>query len=91
MSAIAMFVRIDGEHVTEGLREALAMLDGASKEAVLDFAAVSRVQPRDLAALEELIKVADDRGIKIELRGVSVGIYKVLKLSRLTAPFGFHA
>ena len=91
MSPIAMFLKIDGEHVVEGLRQAQSMLDGASSEAVLDFASVLRVQPKDLAAMEELVKVAEERGVKIELRGVNVGIYKALKLAELASRFGFLA
>ena len=90
MPTIAMFVKIDGKRVSESLENAQSKLDGSSG-AVLDFASVSRVQPRDLAALEELAKVADDNGVKIELRGVNVGVYKVLKLARLASRFGFHA
>ena len=91
MSTIAMFVRIDGERVAEGLRDARSMLNGTTREAVLDFASVSRVRPQDLAVMEELIQVADERGVKIELRGVNVGIYKVLKLAKLASRFSFHA
>lgn len=91
MSTIAMFIRIDGERVAEGLRDARSMLNGPNKEAVLDFASVSRVRPRDLAAMEELIQVADERSVKIELRGVNVGIYKVLKLAKLASRLSFHA
>jgi ABC-type transporter Mla MlaB component len=85
-----MFVKIDGKRVAEGLQNAQSELDGSSG-AVLDFASVSRVQPRDLAALEKLVDLADHRGVKIELRGVNVGIYKVLKLARLASRFGFQA
>jgi ABC-type transporter Mla MlaB component len=91
MSTIATFVKIDGKRVADGLQEAQSMLDSSSSETVLDFGSVLRVQPKDLAALEELLRVADDRGVKIELRGVNVGIYKVLKLARLASRFGFQA
>jgi|HubBroStandDraft_6_1064221.scaffolds.fasta_scaffold139329_1 ABC-type transporter Mla MlaB component len=90
MSTIAMFVKIDGKRVAEGLQEAQSKLNSSS-EAVLDFTSVLRVQPKDLAALEELVQVAEDRGIKIELNGVNVGIYKVLKLAQLASRFAFRA
>jgi ABC-type transporter Mla MlaB component len=90
MSTIAMFVKIDGKRIAEGLQEAESKLNGSS-EAVLDFTSVLRVQPKDLAALEELVQVAEDRGIKIELHGVNVGIYKVLKLAQLASRFAFRA
>jgi len=90
MSTIAMFIKIDGKRIAEGLQEAQSKLNGSS-EAVLDFTSVLRVQPKDLAALEELAQVAEDRGIKIELHGVNVGIYKVLKLAKLASRFAFRA
>jgi ABC-type transporter Mla MlaB component len=91
MSTIATFVRIDGKRVAEDLEDAQSMLDSSQGEAVLDFASVLRVQPRDLAALEELVQLADERGVKVELRGVNVGIYKVLKLAQLASRFAFRA
>ena len=90
MSTIAMFLRIERERVSEGLREAQSRLNG-SGEAVLDFASVLRLGPKDLAGLEALVNVAGERGVKIELRGVNVGIYKVLKLARLASRFSFRA
>lgn len=90
MSTIAVFLKVDEERVAESLREAQSKLDGSS-EAVLDFGSVSRVQPKDLLAMEELLRLAEDHGIRIELRGVNVAIYKVLKLARLAPRFAFHA
>ena len=89
MPTIAMFLKIEAERVAEGLREAQSRLDG-SGGAVLDFASVLRLGPKDIAGLEALVKVAGDRGIKVELRGVNVGIYKVLKLARLASRFSFR-
>jgi hypothetical protein len=89
MSTIAVFLKVDGERVVESLREAQLKLDGSS-EAVLDFESVSRLQPRDLSAMEELVKLAEGHGLRIELRGVNIAIYKVLKLARLAPRFGFR-
>ena len=33
--------------------------------------------------------MADDKGVKVVLRGVNVGVYKVLKLVKLTSRFSF--
>jgi hypothetical protein len=90
MSTIAVFLKIDEERVVESLREAQSKLNGSS-EAVLDFGSVSRVQPRDLLAMEELLGLAEVHGIRIELRGVNVAIYKVLKLARLAPRCAFLA
>jgi len=90
MSTIAMFLKIERERVADGLREAQSHLNG-SGEAVLDFAAVMRLCPKDLAGLEALAKAAGEHGVKIELRGGNVGVYKVLKLARLASRFSFRA
>ena len=39
--------------------------------------------------LEELASIADDKAVKLVLRGVNVDIYKVLKLVKLTSRFSF--
>jgi anti-anti-sigma regulatory factor len=40
-------------------------------------------------ALEELADRADEKGIKVALRGVNVDVYKVLKLVKLSSRFAF--
>ena len=90
MSTIAMFLKVEAGRVAEDLREVQSRLNG-SGEAVLDFESVARLSPKDLATLEALVKVAGERGVKIELRSVNVGIYKVLKLARLASRFSFRA
>lgn len=47
---------------------------------------VLRVDTGALRAIEELAEL--DSG-KVSLRGVNVGVYKVLKLARLTSRFAF--
>jgi hypothetical protein len=39
--------------------------------------------------MEALAGAADDKGIKVVLRGVNVDIYKVLKLAKLSSRFAF--
>jgi ABC-type transporter Mla MlaB component len=90
MPTIAMLVKIDGKRIADSVQEAQSKLNGSS-EAVLDFTCVLRVEPKDLVALEELVQVAENSGIKIELLGVNVGIYKVLKLAQLASRFAFRA
>ena len=89
MSTIELFLNIDGERVLPTLQEAIASLDGAPGEAVLDFSSVCRMDSASLRALEELAQVADDKSVRIVLRGVNVDIYKVLKLVKLTNRFSF--
>ena len=58
-------------------------------EVVLDFSSVRRIDPSALRAMEKLAGIADDKAVKVVLRGVNVDIYKVLKLVKLTPRFSF--
>ena len=82
---------IDEESVVPTLQEARTKLDGAEVEMVLAFSTVRRIDPSALRALEELARAADQKAVKVVLRGVNIGIYKVLKLSNLTSRFDFEA
>ena len=84
-----MFVNVNGDCVVASLQEAGKALDGAQGEAVLDFSSVSRIDPRTVRALEDFAGVCDEKAVKIVLRGVNVGVYKVLKLVKLTQRFSF--
>ena len=58
---------------------------------VPDPNAVRRIDPGALRAMEKLAGVADDKAVKVVLRGVNVDVYKVLKLVKLTSRFSFLA
>jgi len=85
----AAWLKIEGDSVGRTLQEALAKLNGAGGEVLLDFSAVHRIDPSALRAMENLAKSADDKATKVVLRGVNVDIYKVLKLMKLTRRFSF--
>jgi anti-anti-sigma regulatory factor len=85
----AVFLNIDDVRVVAALREAGEKLDGTEGEAVLDFSSVSRVDPAAVRALEDIARVADEKNVKVVLRGVNVDVYKVLKLMKLTRRFSF--
>ena len=55
----------------------------------LDFSSVRRIDPSALREMEELASIADDKAIKVVLRGVNIDIYRVLKLMRLAPRFSF--
>jgi anti-anti-sigma regulatory factor len=88
MSTNGAWLAIDGD-LRQALQQARERLDGANEELVLDFKAVRRIEPDGLEAMEILAGVADAKGIRIALTGVSIGVYKVLKLTRLAARFSF--
>jgi anti-anti-sigma factor len=89
MSTIEVLLNIDGERVVPTLQEAIASLDGAHGEALLDFSSVCRLDSAGLRTLEELVRAADEKAVKIILRSVNVDVYKVLKLTKLTSRFSF--
>ena len=84
-----MWLKVDEEQVVQALQEAgekLASIDG---EMALDFSAVRRVDANALRALEEFAAMAVDKGVKVVLHGVNIGVYKVLKLVKLGSRFSF--
>jgi anti-anti-sigma regulatory factor len=89
MSTTEMFLSIEEERMVAALQEVAAGLDGSAGEAVLDFSSVRRIDSSTLQALQDLVRVAEDRGVKVVLRGVNVDVYKVLKLVNLTQRFSF--
>ncbi|MBZ5594221.1 MAG: STAS domain-containing protein [Acidobacteriia bacterium] len=91
MPVNTVLLDINGARVAPALQEALEKLDGAGGEVVLNFTSVDRVDPNALKALEKLAGAADDKAVKIVLRGVNVGTYKALKLMKLTPRFSFQS
>jgi anti-anti-sigma regulatory factor len=91
MTTSAGWLQIDGERVVDSLQTASEALGGAKGDLVLDFSSVRRIDPSGLKAMETLAGLADEKAVKIGLRGVNVDIYKVLKLMKLTSRFSFVA
>jgi anti-anti-sigma regulatory factor len=89
MAVTAMWMNVDERLLVPALQEARKKLDGADGEAVLDFSSVRRVDTSMLKALEEFVRTADEKAVKVVLRGVNVDVYKVLKLVKLTEKFSF--
>ena len=89
MATIAGCEKIDGERLVDALQKTRKRLDRANSEVLLDFSTVRRIDPSGLRALEELADCADEKDVTLELRGVSVDVYKVLKLAQLAPRFLF--
>jgi anti-anti-sigma regulatory factor len=89
MEMIAVWLKIDEEHVVQALQEAAEKLASVEGEVALDFSAVRRIDASALRALEEFAAIADDKGVEVVLRGVNIGVYKVLKLVKLGSRFSF--
>ena len=89
MSLMAVWLKVDEERVVQALQEAGEKLDIAEGEVMLDFSSVLRIDVSGLMALEQFVGRADDKGVKVALRGVNVSVYKVLKLVKLTSRLSF--
>ena len=85
----AVCVRIEGSSVARALRDVAQKLDASTPEVVLDLSAVNRMEPAGIKAMEELAAAAGEKGVKVELRGVAIDVYRVLKLMKLTERFTF--
>ena len=89
MTMNAVLLKIDAEHLTYSVQQAWDNLDSAVREVALDFSSVRRIDPSALRAMEKLAGAADDKAVKVVLRGVDVKVYKVLKLVNLAPRFSF--
>jgi ABC-type transporter Mla MlaB component len=89
MAMIAVWLKVDEERIVQALHEAAEKLDSVDGELALDFSSVQRIDPKDLRAMAEFADLADNRSVEVVLRGVNLGIYKVLKLVKLASRFSF--
>jgi anti-anti-sigma regulatory factor len=81
--------RNDDQDLNSALERAKEKLHSAEGELVLDFSGVGRVDWNALQAMEAFARKAEEKAVKVVLRGVNVDVYKVLKLVRLTSRFSF--
>jgi anti-anti-sigma regulatory factor len=91
MTTIPVWHEIDGERVTDTLRQTCEKLNGDAADLLLDFSSVRRVDTGALKAMEELASLADEKSVRVALRAVNVDVYRVLKLMRLAPRFSFVA
>ena len=84
----AVRLKIEGDLV-RALEDARDQLARADRELVLDFSSVQRMAPSVVGAMDTLAGAAAEKGVRIELEGVSVEVYRVLKLVKLAPRFSF--
>lgn len=89
MAKKVAWFKVGGEHIVQDLQDAGEKLGRAGIEMILDFSSVRRVDPAVLRELERLAVIAGEKAVKVELQGVNVSVYKVLKLARLAPRFTF--
>ena len=81
-----MTIETNDRNIVTKLRDTAKKLDA---DAILDFSSIARLDAAGLRALEDLAAAADQKSIKLTLRGANVAVYKVLKLTKLTRRFSF--
>ena len=89
MATSAGWQKTDAEVGVLAWQAAREKVERAEGEVVVDCSTVNRINPKTLRALEDLADVADIKGVKVALRGVSIEMYKVLKLVKLGSRFSF--
>jgi ABC-type transporter Mla MlaB component len=89
MTTILEVHKVNSEDVAKALGDLRGRLADYEGEVTLDFSGVRRVDPSGLRAIEDLAAAAEAKSVKVSLQGVNVGVYKVLKLARLTVRFSF--
>jgi len=89
MPMVSVWVNIDEKSVVSSLEEAANKLDGAAGEIILDFVSVARIDTAALRAIEGFATKVAGKPVKVVLRDVNVGVYKVLKLAKLARQFSF--
>ncbi len=89
MTVVEMSVPVEKTRSLPFLKDALQHVHEANGEVVLDLYSVRRLDTDALCLLEEYATIADEKAVKIVLRGVDADIYKVLTLVKLTRRFSF--
>ena len=89
MSTISTLHQAETADLVESLRQAKSRLSSADGDLVLDLSSVRRIGPGVLKHLQELASISESTKTRVTLRGVSVDVYKVLKLMRLSSHFSF--
>ncbi len=82
---------VDSRQITCSLQNASENLTGADGELPLDFSSMLRIDSSALRALEDLIRLADEKNVKVVLCKVNVDVYKVLKLMGIASRFSYRS
>jgi anti-anti-sigma regulatory factor len=85
--ASIMSLKVDEARMVVTLQEIGSKLESTVGDVIVDFSDIRRVDPAALEALTEFVDTADEKAVNVVLRGVSVDVYRVLKLARLAKRF----
>jgi anti-anti-sigma regulatory factor len=89
MAMSAVWLNIDGKGVASALQAAAEKLDSSDGEVIVDFASVRRIDADALRAMQGFAHIAEEKEVRVVLRGGSGEVYKVLKLTKLSSRFSF--
>ncbi len=91
MTTNAPVGRMDAERLRQAIEEAREKLATNADQVVLDMSSAFRLDASAVHAMEVLAGAAEEKGVKVVLRGVSTEMYKVLKGVELAQRFSFLA
>ena len=89
MATTGNVLDIEDANVALMLEEAANRLEREGGELTLDLSRVRRLDSSSVRTLQKLATVADQKSVKLTLRGVHIDLYKTLKLMKLTHRFLF--
>lgn len=89
MATSAVWIKADDATFAQKVTQLCAELADTNGEVVIDLSSVRRIGTDELKAVEQLAKKARENDKKLTLRGVNVGVYKVLKVAKVTTHFCF--
>ena len=76
-------VKLDPDRLAQSIQDTAAEKLKNAGEIALDFSSVLRVDTNAVKALEEFAQLAAARSVEVQLHGVNLEVYKVLKLVKL--------
>ena len=82
-------LKIDEQCAALALESAAQMISGNAGEIVLDFSSLRRMDPSALRALDQFAELAQEKNVRVRLQGVSIEVYKTLKLMNIAHRFSF--
>ena len=72
------------------LHAAVDQIEQGAREVTVDFSSLERIDPGATRSMEALAAAAEAKAAKVVLQGVNVGVYRVLKLAKLSPRFSFR-
>jgi anti-anti-sigma regulatory factor len=85
MATVAILVSLEDGALAAELEKAIATLENGEREVVLDFSSVHRLSAGEVHAIDGFTRTAEDKGVKVRVRGLGVDLYRALKLARLSS------